>query len=72
MLNLYDAVRSNPSYSKLEIGDFLFAEYTCGVRAKKLPNWTQADYLVHVVSGNGFASLTALSGPLKALAPRSH
>jgi AraC family transcriptional regulator, exoenzyme S synthesis regulatory protein ExsA len=51
MLNLYDAVRTNPSYSKLEIGDSLFAEYTCGAPEKKLPNWTQTDYLVHVVTG---------------------
>lgn len=51
MLNLYEAVRANPSYSKLEINGFLFAEYTCGVSEKKLPNWTQTDYLVHVVSG---------------------
>ena len=51
MLNLYEAVRSNPSYNKLEIGDFLFAEYTCGVTAKKLANWTDTDYLVHVVTG---------------------
>src|SRR5579862_9533276 len=51
MLNLYDAVRTNPSYSKLEIAGLLFAEYTCGVSAKKLPNWTETDYLVHVVTG---------------------
>jgi AraC-like DNA-binding protein len=51
VLNLYEAVRSNPSYNKLEIGDFLFAEYTCGVTAKKLANWTGTDYLVHVVTG---------------------
>lgn len=51
MLNLYEAVRSNPGYKKLEIGEFLFAEYTCGITAKKLPNWTATDYLVHVVSG---------------------
>src|SRR5574340_214938 len=51
MLNLYEAVRTNPSYSKLELGGILFAEYTCGITAKKLPNWTQTDYLVHVVSG---------------------
>ena len=51
MLNLFEAVRANPGYSKLEIGDFLFAEYTCGVSAKKLPNWTDTDYLVHVVTG---------------------
>ena len=51
MLNLYEAVRRNPTYSKLEIDGLLFAEYTCGVTAKKLPNWTQADYLVHVITG---------------------
>ena len=51
MLNLYEAVRTNPSYSKLEIGDFLFAEYTCGVTAKILPTWTETDYFVHVVTG---------------------
>ena len=51
MINIYDAVRANPSYSKLEIAGLLFAEYTCGVSAKKLPNWTETDYLVHVVTG---------------------
>jgi len=51
MLNLYDAVRTSPSYHKLEIGDFLFAEYTCGVTAKKLALWTERDYLVHVITG---------------------
>lgn len=51
MLNLYEAVRTNPIYNKLQIGSFLFAEYTCGVTAKKLPNWTETDYLVHVVTG---------------------
>lgn len=51
MLNLYEAVRTNPSYSKLEIGEFLFAEYTCGTSESLLPNWTEKDYFVHVVTG---------------------
>ena len=51
MLNLYDAVRVNPSYAKLVIGDFLFAEYTCGVNDRLLPNWTEKDYFVHIVTG---------------------
>jgi hypothetical protein len=51
VLNLFEAVRNNPSYNKLEIGDFLFAEYTCGVTARKLAKWTDTDYLVHVVTG---------------------
>jgi AraC family transcriptional regulator, exoenzyme S synthesis regulatory protein ExsA len=51
MLNLFDGVRTNPSYNKLEIGDFLFAEYTCGIGAEKLGLWTHSDYLVNVVTG---------------------
>jgi AraC-like DNA-binding protein len=51
MLNLYEAVRDNPSYSKLVIGDLLFAEYTCGTDLKMLPNWTEKDYFAHVVTG---------------------
>lgn len=52
MLNLYEAVRTNPSYSKLEIGEFLFAEYTCGTTERLLPNWTEKDYFVHVLTGS--------------------
>jgi AraC-like DNA-binding protein len=51
MLNLYEGVRANPSYNKLEIGDFLFVEYTCGVTEAKLALWTETDYLMHVVTG---------------------
>jgi len=51
MLNFYEGVRANPSYNKLEIGDLLFAEYTCGIGDEKLPLWTQSDYLVNVVTG---------------------
>ena len=52
MLNLYEAIRKNPSYNKLEIGDFLFAEYTCGTDAAKLPAWTDTDHLMHIVTGS--------------------
>jgi AraC-like DNA-binding protein len=51
MLNLYEGVRNDPSYNKLEIGEFLFAEYTCGIADEKLPLWTHSDYLVNVVTG---------------------
>jgi len=51
MLNFYEAIRKNPSYNKLEIGDFLFAEYTCGAKEEKLGIWTDTDYLLHVVTG---------------------
>ena len=51
MLNLYESVRSNPSFNKLEIGDLLFAEYTCPVDEARLEQWSHSDYLVHVLSG---------------------
>lgn len=51
MLNLYESVGTNPSFNKLEIGDLLFAEYTCPVGAAKLAHWSHSDYLVHVLSG---------------------
>ena len=52
MFNLFDAIRHNPSYNRLEIGDFLFAEYTCGLSLRKVAAWTETDYLLHVVSGS--------------------
>ena len=37
--------------NKLEIGDFLFAEYTCGIGDEKIGLWAHTDYLVNVVTG---------------------
>src|SRR5215467_1613876 len=51
MLNLYESVRTNPSFNKLEIGDLLFAEYTCPVGSAKLDHWAHSDFLVHVLTG---------------------
>ena len=62
MLNLYDAGRANPSCGKLVIGEFLFAEYTCGVSDKLLPNWTEQDYCGHIVTGKKAWHLSAASG----------
>jgi AraC-like DNA-binding protein len=51
VLNLYEAVRTNPSVNRLEIGDFLFAEYTCGVGDERIGIWAPSDYLVNVTTG---------------------
>jgi len=51
VLNLYEAVRANPGINKLEIGDFLFAEYTCGVGDERIGIWAPTDYLVNVITG---------------------
>src|SRR5436190_21464171 len=44
LVNLYEAVRLNPGNNKLEIGEFLFAEYTCGIGTDKLALWAHTDY----------------------------
>ena len=51
MNNLYDDIQGNEFFDRLEIGDILFAEYTCPLEANLFEVWTQHDYLVHVVSG---------------------
>ena len=51
MLNLVEAVRSNPKMNRLEIGDFLFAEFTCGIAGEKVGLWAHQDYFVHVLTG---------------------
>jgi AraC-like DNA-binding protein len=51
MLDLFEAVRLNPSVERLEIGEFLFAKYTCGLGEERVGVWAHTDYLVHVVTG---------------------
>ncbi|HEU6447669.1 MAG TPA: AraC family transcriptional regulator [Verrucomicrobiae bacterium] len=51
VLDLYETVRTNPSVNKLEIGDFLFAEYTCGIGDERIGIWAHTDYLVNVATG---------------------
>jgi len=51
VLNLYEAVRTNPSVNRLEIGDFLFAQYSCGIGDERIGLWAHTDYLVNVITG---------------------
>jgi len=51
MLDLYEAVRSNPAINRLEIGEFLFAEFTCGLGEERVGLWAHQDYLAHVLTG---------------------
>lgn len=51
MNNLYDDIRQSPTFNRFEIGELLFAEYTCPLEAKLFGIWTEHDYLVHVVAG---------------------
>jgi len=51
MLNLFEAIRSDPSFKRFEIGDVLFAEYTCPIGEERLGLFAPTDYVVHVISG---------------------
>ena len=48
-LNALDAIRSNPVAKQVEIGEILFAQFSCPEEAVVI--WTQTDYLIHVLSG---------------------
>jgi AraC-like DNA-binding protein len=48
MLNALDSIRANPIARKLDIGELLFAQFTC---PGKIGIWTQTDHLLHVLSG---------------------
>jgi AraC-like DNA-binding protein len=51
MLNLHESLRTHAGFNRLEIGELLFAEYTCPVDVARLSQWSASDYLVHVLSG---------------------
>ena len=50
MLNAYDVIRGNPTAKRFEIGEMLFAQFTCPAHEEPLGIWSQTDHLVHVVS----------------------
>jgi len=50
MLNALESIRSNPTTISFEIGELLFAQFSCP-GTEPVGVWTQTDYLIHVVSG---------------------
>lgn len=55
MLNLYDDIRTGKHYNKFDLGDLLFAEYTCPIEDKRFDILIKTDYIAHVVSGKNLA-----------------
>jgi AraC family transcriptional regulator, exoenzyme S synthesis regulatory protein ExsA len=49
MLNALEGIRSDPIARRFEIGEILFAQFSCP--AEEVGIWTQTDYLMHVLSG---------------------
>jgi AraC family transcriptional regulator, exoenzyme S synthesis regulatory protein ExsA len=50
LLNALETIRSNPIAKRFEIGELLFAQFTCP-SDESVVIWTQTDYLMHVLSG---------------------
>lgn len=49
--NYVDLVRTHPGFNRLEIGDLLFAEYTCPVNDRFFKKWSHLDCVVHALVG---------------------
>jgi AraC family transcriptional regulator, exoenzyme S synthesis regulatory protein ExsA len=50
LLNSLESIRSNPIAKRFEIGELLFAQFSCPVD-EPVVIWTQTDFLIHVLSG---------------------
>lgn len=50
MINLLDALRSIPNARKFEIGDLLFARFSCPGEEEPFGVWSETDHLVHVLT----------------------
>ncbi len=57
MLNIIEALRSPsvaerfPTFRKFDIGDLLFAYFSCPSSGQWEANWAEHDRIVHVLSG---------------------
>jgi AraC family transcriptional regulator, exoenzyme S synthesis regulatory protein ExsA len=52
MLNALEVIRSNPIARRFEIGEMLFAQFSCPGEDESVGIWAQTDHFVHVLSGN--------------------
>jgi AraC family transcriptional regulator, exoenzyme S synthesis regulatory protein ExsA len=51
MLNAFEVIRANPTAKRFEIGELLFAQFTCPALEEPVGIWTQTDHMVHVLTG---------------------
>jgi AraC family transcriptional regulator, exoenzyme S synthesis regulatory protein ExsA len=49
VVNALEGIRSDPTARRFEIGELLFAQFSCP--PEEVGIWTQMDYLMHVLSG---------------------
>jgi AraC-like DNA-binding protein len=51
MVNLFSAIKESALYSKLQVNELLFAEYTCMIEATKFGIWSNNNYFAFISSG---------------------
>lgn len=51
MLNLYSSIRNSNFFSKMEINELLFVEYTCMREESKFGIWSDSNYFAFISSG---------------------
>ncbi|PWT79064.1 MAG: hypothetical protein C5B59_00430 [Bacteroidetes bacterium] len=51
MINLYESIKDNSSYRKIEVNELLFAEYTCMQDETRLGIWSDKNYFAFIQSG---------------------
>jgi AraC-like DNA-binding protein len=49
--NYREIVRTHPRFDRLEIGELLFARYTCPVNERFFPSWSEVDAVIYTISG---------------------
>ena len=66
IVNGPEILRADPGARKFEIGELLFAEYTCPAREEPIGIWAQTDHFIHVLTASatwktssGFMSVEA-------------
>jgi AraC-like DNA-binding protein len=50
MINAADLIRALPQARTFEIGDFLFARFTCPMQDQPIGLWAESDHLIHVLT----------------------
>ena len=50
MLNAYEAIRENPTARRFEIGEMLFAQFTCPVEEQAVGIWASTDHFINVLT----------------------
>lgn len=50
MVNLYEIVKENNAFKKLEVNKLLFVEYTCLQEETKFGIWSDSNYFAFILS----------------------